>query len=118
MNQDKEYAEYAVLQATAHVLNCQIDVIDLTQGANAIQLNLHETIARVERPEQVICLIRVNNNHYHATGANLMLEQQRADPSSSHFRQGIGQTLLGHPCSARKEGSGQKETFSEDLSQS
>jgi hypothetical protein len=65
MSQPTQWAEGAIIDATALLLNITINVIELEKHQNEITTSEHFSASELESPEGQIILLRVNQNHYH-----------------------------------------------------
>ena len=76
-----------IIQAVGLVLNINIDILELTRGAEeGVHTTGRFTGVGVLNAEHTILVLRVNNNHYHATGAILdaNIEKEEYSPSFSY----------------------------------
>ncbi len=74
MKQAGIWAEGAIIEATAMVLNVQIDIIDFGYH---IDTPNRFTAAQPPQPNHVILLLRVNHNHYHAVCDGVTYDNKR-----------------------------------------
>lgn len=85
MGRPASYAEGPIIEATGMVLECQIDLIELVPGVHgeAETTQGRFRAAAVQDLLHTILLLRVNNNHYHATGCPVINSFDAANKTSA-----------------------------------
>jgi len=76
MKNKGEYAEDEIIQAVALMLECQINIIQLSKDQDGNIEESNFVAASIENPKNILKLVRVNNNHYHVLCELPMFEQE------------------------------------------
>ncbi len=87
MSQQGVWADGPIIEATALCLNCKIDLIDLKKGESGnIKPPTKFTVSSPESAIDDILLLRVNDNHYHATANTVFasVDEQTTDTMSTY----------------------------------